>query len=544
MAVNNFFITDALSKLTGIFVVFFSVLMCVYSAGFIKQKRLEYYSWFFLTSLASLGVVFSNNLFFILIFWGFLGLAIFKLINLYDNNEASSAAKKTLIIIGGSDGFLLLGFLIYASITSHIFALGHRLPIHDSLSLTAFLFITVACFAKAGCMPFHTWIPDTAKAAPVPVAAFLPASLDKLLGIYLLLRIAKDMFILNGMAQAILLIAGSVTIICAVMMALIQHNIKRLLGYHAVSQVGYMVLGIACGTPLGLAAGLFHMINNALYKSCLFLGAGNIETKAKSTELEELGGLGRWMPVTFVTVFIASLSISGIPPFNGFVSKWMVYQGLINFAQLSASTPMKIIILAALLCALVGSSLTLASFLKINYGVFLGSPKKETKENGEANFAMLVPAVMLSVLCVVFGIFAYSTILPLIKKATGDFVLSGLWNPGLTTNLIVLTGIVGFIIFFIFARKIRTSPTYIGGETLLPGEEAGISDFYNTIRDLKILKTIYALAEKKLFDIYEVCKVCIRGTGAVLRYLHNGVLPTYLAWCLIATAWLFFVFFK
>ena len=118
----------------------------------------------------------------------------------------------------------------------------------------------------------------------------------------------------------LLLVIGSFTIIAAVLGALVQHNLKKLLSFHAVSQVGYMVLGIGTGLPIGIAGGLFHMLNNAIYKCCLFLAGGAVEKKTGTTELSQLGGLARFMPLTFTAALVASLSISGVPPFNGFRS--------------------------------------------------------------------------------------------------------------------------------------------------------------------------------------------------------------------------------
>ena len=116
-------------------------------------------------------------------------------------------------------------------------------------------------------------------------------------------------------------------------MALVQHNYKKLLGYHAVSQVGYMIIGFGLGSVIGIAAGLFHMINNALYKSGLFLSAGAIEHRTGKEDIDDLGGLSKAMPVTFFAALIFAMSISGVPPFNGFASKWMIYQGIIDFGS-------------------------------------------------------------------------------------------------------------------------------------------------------------------------------------------------------------------
>lgn len=542
MDYKSILIFDPLSQLVGFFILLFTLLIFIYSLGAIKSRRFEYYSWFFLTAAASLGVVFSRNLISIAVFWGFLGLALFRLINLYSNvnKEAAAAAKKTFIIVAGSDGFLLLGFLLYIHLTTNRLLGNSLLIINDTLSLWAFLFIAIGCFAKAGCMPFHTWIPQTAETAVTSVTAYLPASLDKLLGIYLLMRMVKDAFILDNTAKIILLIMGALTIIFAVMMALVQHNIKKLLGYHAVSQVGYMVLGIACATPLGLAAGLFHMINHAIYKSCLFLCIGNVERKTKTAELTQLGGLAKFMPVTFILTLIASFSISGIPPFNGFISKWMIYQGLIDFANSPQSQGVKIIAILSLVLALSGSALTLASFLKLNAGVFLGDAKKETKE---VNALLLFSPIVLSLLCVIFGVFAYPVILPPIKNAAGNFTLSGLWQPGLATIFTLVTLLAGAIIFMIYKKKIRSTSSFSGGEE--PALNAlNIEDFYNNIREIKILKIIYKLAERKFFDIYEICKAISFFFIRFLRYLHNGVLSTYLGWCLLGMLGLFYIFLK
>ncbi len=390
-------------------------------------------------------------------------------------------------------------------------------------------------------MPFHTWIPDTAKYAPVPVVAFLPASVDKLLGIYLLARVVKDMFILDIVGQSVLLILGGLTVICAVMMALVQHDIKKLLGYHAVSQVGYMVLGIGCGNPVGIAGGLFHMVNHAIYKSCLFLGAGNVEKKAGTSNIEELGGLAKFMPVTFVSTLIAALSISGIPPLNGFVSKWMVYQGAVDLVNKTPVLTLKIIAVLSLTLALIGSGLTLASFIKLISGTFLGNIRKQVTE---VNFLLYAPQVILALLCVIFGVFFYPLVFPFITKVTGFVRFTGIWQPAVSTGLIIAGIILGLIFFKVASAKPRTCPVFTGGRGYDPEEEARVEDFYEEFKDLPVLKRIYELAEKKVFDIYEQGLRFVFFVIKGLRYLHNGVLPTYLVWCILGMMGLIFVFFR
>ncbi|MFH1768819.1 MAG: proton-conducting transporter membrane subunit [Candidatus Omnitrophota bacterium] len=539
MGLSNLFIFDSLSLFVGGFVLFFTAVIFIYSLGFIRENRLNYYLWFFLTAAVSLGVVLSRRIELVIIFWGFLGLTFFQMINLSSDDKAAATAKKAFIIIGASDAFMLLGFLLYFHLTSNVFIDGSSLVINDRLSLLAFLLVAAGCFAKAGCMPFHTWIPDVAQRASLPVVAYLPASVDKLLGIYLLVRIVKDTFVLDTTARVILLVCGALTVIFAVMMALVQHNIKKLLGYHAVSQVGYMVLGIGCGSVLGLAAGLLHMLNHAIYKSCLFLGAGNVETRTASDELDDLGGLAKFMPITFIATVIAAFSISGIPPFNGFVSKWMVYQALVDYLKTADSAGLKIVISLSLIMALIGSGLTLASFLKLLSGVFLGKAKREVKEVG---FLLYFPLLVLAFLCIIFGLFFNSTARRFIEASLGEVHIGGLWQPGSAMALIVLGLIIGWVIYKLSAAKIRLSSSYVGGETI--DDNLPVGDFYSNIKDMPFLKKIYLMAEEKSFDLYEQGKKGVFFISGILRFLHNGILPTYLAWCLLGILGLFFVFLR
>jgi formate hydrogenlyase subunit 3/multisubunit Na+/H+ antiporter MnhD subunit len=536
---------DILSSYIAAFIGMFGVLVVIYSIGFMKGKpRLFWYFLYtFLTIITSIGTVFANNLVLLLIFWGFLGLLLYLLINFGDKNS-NAVAKKTFIIVGGSDSLMILGIGIVYLLTGTFQMDKIRLE-PSSLSVIAFICLIVAAFAKAGAMPFHTWIPDTAESAPSPVSALLPASLDKLLGIYLLFRISAEMFIMNEPMRQSLLIIGAVTILAAVMMALVQHNFKRLLGYHAVSQVGYMIIGISTGNPIGIAGGLFHMINNAIYKSCLFLIGGAVENKKGTSELDKLGGLSRVMPVTFFCAIIASLSISGVPPFNGFVSKWMIYQGLISQFTVHSSqfTVTKFVIIFCLIAAMFGSALTLASFLKLLHAVFLGQRSYRSTVNrqpstkiDEVNSLMWLPMVVLALLCIIFGIFTNQ--LPLkyfILPSVKDAAFIGIWNSHLATLLIIAGILLGFVILLLgnLSKSLRLDNSYVGTEIIPSENRPSGAEFYNTIKEFGILKGIYNKAEEGFFDIYEQGKRFVFFISGILGHLHNGVLPTYLVWCLL-----------
>lgn len=545
---------DALNGFLVLAIGLFSALTIVYSLRFMRKKKnlIEYYACIILTAIASIGTVLTNHLILLLVFWGFLGLTLYLLINT-GGKEAAGIAKKTFIIVGGSDALMLLGIAIIYRLT-HTFQMDQiRISLLASRSLLptfAYLCIAIACFAKAGAMPFHSWIPECAEKAPAPVVAYLPAALDKLLGIYLLARVSLNLFIINGAMNTLLMLVGAFTIIAAVMMALVQHNTKKLLGYHAVSQVGYMVLGIGTGNPIGIAGGIFHMLNNAVYKSCLFYTSGNVEYRSKTTELNQLGGLAKIMPVTYITGLIASLSISGVPPFNGFVSKWMIYQGLIQRLALNGE---RLTVILCLVAAMFGSGLTLASFMKLIHATFLGQPSTATAKFSAGNdvpWMMWFPGIILAMICVIFGVFANQVPLKyFILPAVGGASFTGTWYAGLSTLLIIIGILLGIIIFNLKNLKpsLRADKPFTGAETVaLDLKESLVSgtEFYNTVQELNVLQAVYKKAEAGIFDIYEQGKALIFGIGRFLQYLHNGVLPTYLVWTLIGMIGLFLVFLR
>jgi len=550
------FRVDALSTFVGGFVGLFTLLVVIYSFGFMNKKKglIPYYFYIILTLLASLGVVFSNDFILFIVFWGFLGILLYLLIGLGQKTNTSQTAKKALIIVGGSDALMLLGLALIWRLTGTLRMDEMSIPLNNTEAIWAYILLALGAFAKAGAMPLHSWVPDTAEDAPTPVTAYLPASLDKLLGIYFLMRLTLNIFVMNLNMNIFLMAVGSFTIIAAVMMALIQHDLKRLLGYHAVSQVGYMVLGIGTGNPIGIAGGLFHMLNNSIYKSCLFLSGGSVEKKSGTTDLDKLGGFAKIMPITFVTFVIASLAISGVPPFSGFASKWMIYQGIIEVGKNGSG-----LWVVWLVAAMFGSALTLASFMKLIHAVFLGQPSSENRkplsasarqagktENREVSPTMWIPTVLLATLCIVFGVFAYQVplkmfIIPSLKM---DVDFTGIWSSGLATLLMLLAIAIGVVIYFLGTiKKTRETESFVGGEVLKNHPDMRVSgvEFYNTVQDIGILKAIYNLAKNKVFDLYEVGTKIVFGINKILRYMHNGVLPTYLSWCLLGMGVLFYI---
>ena len=533
---------DNLSGFIGMFVALFAFLITVYSFGFIERSYGRYFGYVLMTLGSSLGVAFANNLLALLTFWGILAALLYLMVNMSGTDKAASSAKKALIIIGGTDALMMFGIVLIWSSTGTIFMDKVHITLGGWIPYIAFFCLAIASFVKAGVMPFHSWLPDVAEDGPTPVTAYLPASLDKLLGIYLLVRIVLNLFIMNHISNFLLAFFGSATIILAVISALIQHDLKRLLGYHAVSQVGYMVLGLGIGNPIGIAGGLFHMMNNAIYKSCLFLSGGNVEKRTGTTDLSKLGGLAKYMPVTFLSFLIASLSISGIPPFNGFVSKWMIYQGIIESA--SAKNPLWIVWLSA---AMFGSALTIASFMKLIHAVFLGRPESDFSSVKEAGLSMLLPVSLLAVICVIFGVFAFILPIPLFIIPSIGLTLKyiGTWDPLIATILIVIGIVLGVFTYFVLKpAKFRTVKPFVGGEEAASLERISGVDFYNTIRDVKGLSSFYKKEEAKTFDIYDEGSKGIFFLARILQRLHNGILSTYMVWCLIGMLVLFFILMR
>ena len=541
MGSSIIFSVDSLSAFIAIGIAFFAFLITIYSFGFIESSFGRYFGYVLMTLGAALGVAYSNNLVALLVFWGMLASLLYLLVNIDQTDGAAAAAKKALIIIGATDALMLFGIGLIWAMTGTFSMDKIHLALGGKVSYIAYISLAIASFAKAGVIPFHSWLPDVAEDGPAPVTAYLPASLDKLLGIYLLARVSLNLFAMNSVSNLILLIVGSITIILAVIFALVQHDFKRLLGYHAVSQVGYMVLGIGTANPIGIAGGIFHMLNNAIYKSCLFLSGGNVEMKTGTTDLSKLGGLAKYMPITFSCFLIAALSISGIPPFNGFVSKWMIFQGIIELSN--SNNGLWIVWLTA---AMFGSALTIASFMKLLHAIFLGRPQRDFKNVKEVSFPMKLPILILASLCVIFGIFAFLLPIPIfIIPAIGmKLAYSGIWNPIIATVLIIIGIAAGFLIYATFKKvQFRTVKTFIGGEDVEKLDRISGIEFYNTIKDIKPLGILYKREEDRSLDIYDTGKKTIYLFTRFFQYLHNGILPTFLVWCLLGMVGIFFVIF-
>lgn len=542
------FNVDKLSIFILVFIQILSFIILIFSLkGVEKNIQKAFFVLYPLTVAFCNGVIVSVHSLSLLIFWGLTGVTLYLFAVLGNSKDAPDSAKKTMVIVGGSDVFLILGLILiwFLNPTKEWQLFDGSILLNGWISYLAFFGMLIAAFAKAGGFPLHSWVPDFSKESPVESAAFLPASLDKLLGIYLLARIVLSIFKLPLVMYLIIITLGALTVITAVMMAMIQHNGRKLLGYHAVSQVGYMIMGVGSGSVLAIMGGLFHMVNNTIYKSNLFLSLGSVEKKTGTNNLDELGGLGTKMPITFITALVGAFAISGIPPFNGFYSKWMIYQGVLDLAK-GVGPVYQIWLLLCLILAVFGSALTLASFMKFIHAIFLGRRPEKLDHIKEAPLNQWVATGILATLCIVFGLFALQIpirhfILPIVNEYGLQVpVILGYYDPILVLLLFGSVLLLGLLIYW-GVRKVRFDEIYLGGMEALEHFRVLGTEFYNEIRNMKPLKGIYNGAEKKYFDIYDVSSKCSFSITRFFKAIHNGQLQLYNLWIVLGMVILLWV---
>ncbi len=516
----------------------FAFLVSVYSWKPLGNhpRANEFYAYLLVTLGATNGAVLANNFVLLIVFWETLLIITYLFITL-GKNGAYKTATKSLVLLGISDFLMILGIGLLWTLNRTMTMTLTVPQTTTGLAGVAFVLMMIGASAKAGAMPFHTWIPDAAIDAPLPFMAFLPAALEKLLGIYLLGRIGLDFFRLNHSMQVVTMTLGAATILFPVFAALVQKDYKKLLSFHAISQVGYMVLGIGTNVAIGVAGGIWHMLNHSMYKSTLFLTGGSVETQAGTTDLRKLGGLRKAMPITAICAFIAAASISGIPPFNGYFSKEFIYHG-------AKETGMWIFVI----CAMLGSTLTLLSFLKLTFSTYMGEKKPELAAVKEAPWTMTVPMLVIAAGCVLFGVYNALPIKlfiqPLISAAGVPFaepvdLVHHAWQVTPVTVMAMGFLLLAVAVFVIGIRRTKQAVTAV--------------DF---IHDAPVLRNIYDWSEKRYFDIYEqgirflhwlsglvfryvertsdwivegVPRLAV-ALGERLRKAHTGLLAMYLSW--------------
>ncbi|WP_245554879.1 DUF4040 family protein [Nesterenkonia alba] len=324
---------DGLGMVFLLLVLFIGALVMAYSARYFspQKKTSDYYVWMLLFVFAMSGMVLADDMILLFVFWEFTTLCSFFLINRSGDKAPAPAQRTLLLTMAGGLGLLtaVLWIIVRTGTTSLSAALEHQVWGEDAVftGVVAVL-IAFAAFTKSAQFPFHLWLPD-AMVAPAPVSAYLHAAAMVKAGIYLLLRFAP---VFEGVAiwQSLLIICGLITALIGALFALQRHDIKEIMAYSTVSQLGFLVAVIGIGTPTAIAAAIIHVVAHALFKSSLFMMVGIIEHEAHSRDIRELNGLRKTMPVSFVITVLGCLSMAGVPPLFGFVSKENLLKGFLS----------------------------------------------------------------------------------------------------------------------------------------------------------------------------------------------------------------------
>jgi multicomponent Na+:H+ antiporter subunit D len=383
---------DELSVLMLMVVNVVGLAVALYSVDYMRRftASSHFYGLFLLMVTGMNGVILAGDLFNLYVFLEVAAIASYSLVAFGCAHEELEASFKYIVLGSLSSALILVGVALVYGITGTL-SLAHiagRLveTSMDAPLLLAFGLFIVGFAFKAALVPFHAWLPDAHPSAPAPVSAMLSGVLIKAIGIYVLARLAFNVFGVPDNVLALLRWLGIVSMVVAGLLAAGQTDIKRLFAYSSISQVGFMVLGLGLATPLGLVGALYHLVNHAVFKSLLFLNAGAIEYATGTRDLDKLGGLNRALPVTGATSMIGSMSIAGIPPFNGFWSKLIIVLACIEAGYYGFAT-----------VAVLVSVITLAYQLKVQRQAFFAELPAALRilrrEPGMMSLAMILLAV-------------------------------------------------------------------------------------------------------------------------------------------------------
>jgi len=522
---NMGFEVNNLNALMLVIVTLVSLLVNIYSRGYMKDdERIHvFFSYIALFSFSMLGLVISENMLELYIFWELVGVCSFLLVGFwYFKPEARAAAKKAFIVTRIGDVGLFLGMLLL-----FWYMPGHSLDfssIHNAFTSGQIdpgiitwiaILIFVGAIGKSGQFPLHTWLPD-AMEGPTPISALIHAATMVAAGVYL---VARTFDIFQASPDALLVVAyvGGFTAIFAATIGVAQNDIKRILAYSTVSQLGYMMMALGIG--VSYASGMFHLFTHAFFKALLFLGAGSVIHAVHTQDINEMGGLARKMKITTWTFAIGALALSGIPPFSGFWSKDLI------LAEAYDKQPFLfwIGVIAAFFTAFYMSRLFFLTFL---------GQKRSKHEPHESPASMTVPLVILAVLAVGAGFLN-----------TPMNAWFGRWLTGeqheetvnwAVMGLSTLAGVLGIGLGYLMYVKKSIARDFISGKapwlyTLL-NRKYWIDEIYNGIL-VKPLQGLGLLLE--LIDIYIVDGLvrlftyAVVGLGRVGSRLQNGQLQSY-----------------
>lgn len=459
---------DPISVMMLVVISTVSLMVHTYSLGYMKGERgfERYYAFLSLFSFAMLGLVVATNIFQMYIFWELVGVSSYLLIGFYYTKpSAVAASKKAFIVTRFADLFFLIGILTLSYFTqsfdfqtlmsgdSGIFngAIGASF-MGTSALVWAMALIFIGGAGKSAMFPLHIWLPD-AMEGPTPVSALIHAATMVVAGVYLVARLFPIYIeftpeVLHGIGYV-----GAFTAMFAAIIALVQTDIKRVLAFSTISQIGFMMVALGVSTSmelnhhehggLGYMSSMFHLFTHAMFKALLFLGAGSIIHAVHSNEMEKMGGLRKYMPITHITFLIACLAISGIPPFSGFFSKDEILTAAFHY-----NSGMGI-------WMSITAGLTAFYMFRLYFNIFWGKEHVHEHTPHESPWAMTLPLIFLSLVTIVGGF------IPFGKLVTANRMPYEIHLDGAVATTSIIIALVAIGIATALYMKPKKAPTII-----------------------------------------------------------------------------------
>ncbi len=392
-------VLDGLTTFMLVTVNLVAFFITIYSLNYMEKytDKPKFFTLFFLMLTGMNGIIVTGDLFNLFVFLEIASIASYALVAFGTEAEELEASFKYAVMGSVASSFIFVGIAFLYGFTSTLNMADMARVLSLKSSAWVIPFVTVLFLMgfglKSALVPFHAWLPDAHPSAPASISAMLSGILIKTLGVYAMVRIFFNIIGVTNTFLSVLMFLGGLSMIVAVILALSQWDLKRLLAYHSISQIGYIVLGIGIGTPLGILGGLFHLFNHSVFKSLLFLNSGALDYSTGTRDLREMSGLKEKMPTTANTNLIASMSIAGIPPFNGFFSKLIIILACLQKGYFGYA-----------LAAVVGSILTLASFMKVQKFAFSGKLNEKYRNIKDVPWAMKFSLISLAAICVLGGL--------------------------------------------------------------------------------------------------------------------------------------------
>ncbi|MBR3293917.1 MAG: hypothetical protein IKI69_05795 [Oscillospiraceae bacterium] len=539
---------DALSLFFALLVAVAVFVACLYSIQYMEHDDnvSQYYTLFLLLAGGVLGLVLSGDLFNMFVMVEILTFAAVALTAFRNTVTGALEAAFKYLVVGSIGSVCILAGTIMLYAQTHTLSLAQLsllLPGNlNNATKLAFALLFVGFGTKAFLVPFHPLAADAHGAAPAPISVLISGVLTKS-GIYGIIRLVYFLFqnMDLGAIRFLLVVVGSLSMFVCVTMALAQHDFKRLLAFHSISQIGYVLTAVGLATTLGVSSGLYHAMNHTIFKGLLFLAAGAVLHETGTTDLNQLGGLAKRMPRTTALFLIGAASISGIPPFNGFASKWLIYQAAYQKAVESGH----IGYLLVTIVALVTSTLTLASFIKVSQSVFFGRLPERFEKVKEAPFGMRLAMGVFALLCVATGLLPQAVVKTLTLPAAqavenvGRYIAAALGTemPAIRTVTAVEIGVWNPINWLLLLGVSLLSVTLVA----LLGKYDRVSENEGAVRAGGKYDLFFG-GEKSVHsqvgggDLFWGFKHNWRHYFSFMHDLHSGVVNDYALWAALALA--------